>query len=58
MRAQIKKLPEARENASNQEAIGFSFESDGLIKWCEFSGPITGDMKQNQSNLVLLSTLN
>ena len=42
MRAQIKKLPEARENASNQEAIGLSFESDWLIKWCEFSGPITG----------------
>ena len=42
MGAQIKKLPEARENASNQKAIGFSFESDWLIKWCEFSGSITG----------------
>ena len=35
------KLPEARENACDQVAIGFSFESDWWREWCEFSGPIT-----------------
>ena len=30
-----------RENASEQVAIGFSFASDWLRKWREFSRPIT-----------------
>ena len=33
--------PQARENASDQVAIGFSFASDWLRGWCEFSRPIT-----------------
>ena len=35
------KTGEARENASNQVAIGFSFISDWLGGLHEFSGPIT-----------------
>ena len=34
-------LPGARENASDQVAIGFSFEFDWLKKWREFFGTIT-----------------
>ena len=33
--------PEARQNASDQVAIGFSFESDWLRGWREFSRLIT-----------------
>ena len=43
------KLPNARENASDQVAIGSSFESDWVRKWREFSGPITYSVKQEQS---------
>ena len=32
---------QSRENAGDQVVIGFSFESDWLKEWCEFSGPIT-----------------
>ena len=35
------KTGEARENASNQVEIGFSFISDWLGGWHELSGPIT-----------------
>ena len=35
------KLTKARENAGNQVVIGFSFVSDWLREWREFSGPIT-----------------
>ena len=35
------KHPETRENVGDQVVIGFSFESDWLKEWCEFSGPIT-----------------
>ena len=35
------KRPEARENASDQVMIGFSFASDWLRGWREFSKPIT-----------------
>ena len=35
------KVPEARENAGDQVAVGFSFVSDWLRKWRELSGPIT-----------------
>ena len=41
LKAKTSKLPEARENACDQVAIGFSFESDWWREWCEFSGPIT-----------------
>ena len=34
-------LPGARENASDQVAIGFSFEFDWLKKWRQFFGTIT-----------------
>ena len=37
--------PEARENASDQVATGFSFASDWLRGWREFSRPITGRSK-------------
>ena len=50
------KLPNARENASDQVAIGSSFESDWLRKWREFSGPITYWVKQEQSNPTIPST--
>ena len=36
-----KQVTIAREDASNQVAIGFSFASDWLRKWQEFSEPIT-----------------
>ena len=41
LKAKTSKLLEARENACDQVAIGFSFESDWWREWCEFSGPIT-----------------
>ena len=50
------KLPNARENASDQVAIGSSFESDWVRKWREFSGPITYSVKQEQSNPTIPST--
>ena len=50
------KLAEARENTSDQVAIGSSFESDWLRKRCEFSGPIKYWVKQEQSNPTILST--
>ena len=34
------KHPETRENAGEQVVIGFSFESDWLKEWCNFSGPV------------------
>ena len=49
------KLVKARENANFQVAIGFSFASDWLRGWCEFSGPITEkNVKENQCNPGLL----
>ena len=49
----LTKLPEARENAGDWVVIGFSFESDWLRKWCEFSGRFIkqskAKMKQFQS---------
>ena len=35
------KHAETRENVGDQVVIGFSFESDWLKEWYEFSGPIT-----------------
>ena len=35
------KHPETWENVGDQVVIGFSFESDWLKEWYEFSGPIT-----------------
>ena len=52
------KLPKAQENASAQVAIGFSFESDGWEKLHNFSKSITAEVKQQQSNPRLPSTLN
>ena len=39
--AKQEKLPKARENAGDQVVIGFSFASDWLGEWREFSEPIT-----------------
>ena len=50
--------PQARENASDQVAIGFSFSSDWLRRWREISRPITERSETNQCNPGLLSTLN
>ena len=36
---------------SEQGVIGFTFASDWLREWREFSGPITGWSKANQENL-------
>ena len=36
-----KKLPKAREKASDEVATGYTFESDRWRGWREFSGPIT-----------------
>ena len=51
---QTSTLPEVRENGSEQVAICFSFESDLLRKWCEFSGPNTKrkKAKPNQSRIT------
>ena len=38
-------LPKARENVGDQIVVGFTFASDWLIKWREFSGPITEQSK-------------
>ena len=47
MRTQIRcKRPEARENASDQVAIGFSFASDWFKGWYEFSTPIKERSKE------------
>ena len=54
---QNKQFPEARENADYQGAICFSFKSDWLRKWREFSLPIP-DQDKNQSSSWLLSTTN
>ena len=35
------KFPKARENAGDQVVIDFSFASDWLRNWRDFSGPIT-----------------
>ena len=39
LKVETTKLPKARENAGDQ--VGFSFASDWLREWREFSGPIT-----------------
>ena len=41
LKANTSKRRQARENASDQVAIGFSFASDWLKKWREISKPIT-----------------
>ena len=38
-------LPKARENVGDQIVVGFTFASDWLIEWREFSGPITEQSK-------------
>lgn len=47
-----KQLPETREKR-DQVAVGFSFESDWIRKWHEFSGPITqrSEAKTMQSRI-------
>ena len=40
LKVRTSNLPRARENADDQVAIGFSFESDWLRKWREFSRQI------------------
>ena len=41
----ISQLPKARENVGDQIVVGFTFASDWLIEWREFSGPITEQSK-------------
>ena len=41
IQVKVSKLLKARENACDEVAIGFGFESDWLREWHEFSGPIT-----------------
>ena len=41
------KRPQEREKASDQAAISFSFASDWLGGWREFSRPITERRKRN-----------
>ena len=41
IQVKVSKLLKARENACDEVAIGFGFESDWLREWREFSGPIT-----------------
>ena len=48
LHVRISKLLDAQENAGDQIVIGFSFASDWLRKWREFSGPITERVKQIQ----------
>ena len=49
----------ARENAGDQVMIGFSFASDWLTKWREYSGPITerSKAKPRQSLITFDSQL-
>ena len=53
------KLPKARENAGDQVVIGFSFASDWLREWYEFSGPNTdqSNAKTKQSWITFDSQL-
>ena len=39
------KLPKERENTDDQVMIGYSFTSEWLREWCNFSGPITEQSK-------------
>ena len=48
-------VTKARENAGNQVAIGFSFASDWLRKWREFSELIT---KRNKAKKIPLGDNN
>ena len=50
---------EARENASEKVAIGFSFDSDWFKKWPEFSTLITqpGKAKPENSQFTLNTQL-
>ena len=41
LKVKATKISKARENASGQVVISFSFASDWLREWCQFSGPIT-----------------
>ena len=53
------KHSKAREKAGGRVVIGFSFASDWLRKWRQFFfDQSQGEVKQNQSNPWLLSTLN
>ena len=52
------KPPKARQHASDQVATSFSFESDWLREWREFLDQSHNEIKRNQSNPGLLSTLN
>ena len=51
LEAKTTKLSYARENAGDQFLICFSFASDRLRKWGEFSGPITVRNNENQLKL-------
>ena len=57
LKINTRKRPQARENASNQDEIGFSFASDWLRGWREFSWPITERSKAKPMQSQI-STLN
>ena len=52
-------MPEAWENAGNRHTIYFSFESDWLKRWREFSGPVTwrSKAKTKQSRIAFNTRL-
>ena len=54
MRTRSKK---ARENTCGHVAIDFSFESDWLRKWREFSEPIPKRIKAKLTQLRIMLTL-
>ena len=59
LEAKTTKLSYARENAGDQFLICFSFASDWLRKWGEFSGPITARSNAipNQSQIAIENQL-
>ena len=51
MEVNTRKRPQARENASNQIMIGFSFASDWLRRWCKiYIDQSQSVVKLNQCN--------
>ena len=50
-------LSEVDENLNDQVAIGLIFESDWFERRTSFLGPISGEVRQNQSNPKLFLTL-
>ena len=55
LRVRTSTMLEARENVSDEDTVGFSFESNWWSGWCDFSGPTTerSKTKPNKSNSTL-----